>query len=94
MRDLRATAARRQVREEIPFYTGRLVDVDVPSTSCGNGRPGTSPLPGVSRLHVTQAGYYIRWAMGSMNIPTFTSARTATTVPKGSSVQRRFRGLW
>jgi len=26
MRDLRATEARRHVREEIPFYTGRLVD--------------------------------------------------------------------
>lgn len=26
MRDLRATGARRHVREEIPFYTGRLVD--------------------------------------------------------------------
>jgi peroxiredoxin len=28
MRDLRATQARRHVREEIPFYTGRLVDTD------------------------------------------------------------------
>jgi hydrogen peroxide-dependent heme synthase len=28
MRDLRATEARRHVREEIPFYTGRLVDTD------------------------------------------------------------------
>lgn len=26
MRDLRATKARLHVREEIPFYTGRLVD--------------------------------------------------------------------
>jgi len=26
MRDLRSTEARRHVREEIPFYTGRLVD--------------------------------------------------------------------
>jgi chlorite dismutase len=25
MRDLRATQARRHVREEVPFYTGRLV---------------------------------------------------------------------
>jgi len=28
MRDLRSTQARRHVREEIPFYTGRLVDTD------------------------------------------------------------------
>jgi chlorite dismutase len=28
MRDLRSTQARRHVREEIPFYTGRLVDPD------------------------------------------------------------------
>jgi hydrogen peroxide-dependent heme synthase len=28
MRDLRSTQARRHVREEIPFYTGRLVDAD------------------------------------------------------------------
>jgi len=28
MRDLRNTQARRHVREEIPFYTGRLVDTD------------------------------------------------------------------
>ena len=28
MRDLRATQARRHVREEVPFHTGRLVDVD------------------------------------------------------------------
>jgi chlorite dismutase len=28
MRDLRSTTARRHVREEIPFYTGRLVDSD------------------------------------------------------------------
>ena len=26
MRDLRSTAARRHVREEIPFYTGRRID--------------------------------------------------------------------
>jgi chlorite dismutase len=28
MRDLRATEARLHVREEVPFYTGRLVDTD------------------------------------------------------------------
>ncbi len=27
MRDLRATDARRHVREEVPFYTGRRVEV-------------------------------------------------------------------
>ncbi len=28
MRDLRATGARRHVREEVPFYTGRRVEID------------------------------------------------------------------
>jgi hydrogen peroxide-dependent heme synthase len=28
MRDLRATQARRHVREEVPFHTGRLIDLD------------------------------------------------------------------
>ena len=28
MRDLRYTEARRHVREEVPFYTGRLVTLD------------------------------------------------------------------
>lgn len=27
MRDLRATGARRHVREEVPFYTGRRIEV-------------------------------------------------------------------
>jgi chlorite dismutase len=27
MRDLRATGARRHVREEVPFYTGRRVEI-------------------------------------------------------------------
>jgi chlorite dismutase len=31
MRDLRATDARRHVREEVPFYTGRRIPVtDIP----------------------------------------------------------------
>ena len=28
MRDLRATEARRHVREEVPFYTGRRIEAD------------------------------------------------------------------
>ena len=39
MRDLRATEARRHVREEIPFFTGPRVQV---------GRPGRDTAVGVA----------------------------------------------
>ncbi len=37
MRDLRATEARRHVREEVPFFTGRASSCPSSSTPCPEG---------------------------------------------------------